>query len=73
MKRNMHIKVTRREVIAAAGAAATAALMGCTATNEQTPARPSRVSIIKVPAYDQSIYDVMRRVVGEHAGDVRGR
>jgi uncharacterized protein (DUF362 family) len=34
---------------------------------------PSRVSVLKAPAYDQSIYDIMRRVLVEHLGDVRGR
>jgi uncharacterized protein (DUF362 family) len=29
--------------------------------------------VLKVAAYDQGIYDVMRRVIAEHAGDVRGR
>jgi uncharacterized protein (DUF362 family) len=28
---------------------------------------------LKAPAYDQSIYDMMRRVLVEHLGDVRGR
>jgi uncharacterized protein (DUF362 family) len=34
---------------------------------------PARVSILKVPAYSQSIYDTMRRLLAEHVGDVRGR
>jgi len=37
------------------------------------PVSPSRVSIVKAPAYDQSVYEVMRRLVAEHAGNVRGR
>ncbi len=34
---------------------------------------PARVSILKAPAYDQTIYDTMRRLLVEHLGDVRGR
>jgi uncharacterized protein (DUF362 family) len=63
-------EMTRREMVAATGAAVLA-LAGCGIEQRVVP--PSRVSIIKVPAYDQSVYDVMRRIVAEHAGDVRGR
>jgi uncharacterized protein (DUF362 family) len=52
-------------------AAGAAALVGCGA--EQRRVAPSRVSIVKAPAYDQSVYEVMRRVIAEHAGDVRGK
>src|ERR1700733_15026322 len=64
-------QITRREVLAAAGAIAVAAAAGCGI--EQRAATPSRVSILKAPAYDQSVYDIMRRLVAEHAGEVRGR
>jgi uncharacterized protein (DUF362 family) len=73
MKNGMHTNATRREFIAAAGTAAAVGMLGCSTATEQRPATPSRVSIVKVPAYDQNVYDVMRRVVAEHAGDVRGR
>jgi len=73
MKTAMHTNVTRREWLAAAGSVATVSLVGCGTTAEQRPATPSRVSIVKAPAYDQTVYDVMRRLVAEHAGDVRGR
>jgi uncharacterized protein (DUF362 family) len=63
--------MTRREMLAAVGCVAAAAMTSCGI--EQRAGVPSRVSILKVPAYDQSVYDVMRRVVAEHAGDVRGR
>ncbi|HXA50009.1 MAG TPA: DUF362 domain-containing protein [Candidatus Acidoferrum sp.] len=73
MKSEMHTNVTRREWLAAAGTVAAASLIGCGTTAEQRPITPSRVSIVKAPAYDQTVYDVMRRLVAEHAGDVRGR
>jgi uncharacterized protein (DUF362 family) len=60
--------ITRRELLAGA---ATAALTGCGI--EQRPLRPSRVSIVKAAAYDQSLYGVMRRLLGEQVGDVRGK
>src|SRR5258705_13182947 len=63
--------ITRREVLAAAGGVAAVALAGCGI--EQRPITASRVSIVKAPVYDQSVYDVMRRLIAEHAGDVRGR
>jgi uncharacterized protein (DUF362 family) len=34
---------------------------------------PAAVSILKVAAYDQSLYSTMRRLLVEHLGDVRGR
>ena len=73
MKSEMHTNVTRREWLAAAGTVAAASLISCGTTAEQRPITPSRVSIVKAPAYDQTVYDVMRRLVAEHAGDVRGR
>ena len=65
-------RLTRRDVLVAG--AATAAAAGLSACGvEQRRIEPARVSITKVPAYDQSVYEVMRRIVAEHAGDVRGR
>jgi len=63
--------LTRREVLAAAGGAVALALGGCAVRQETLSA--SRVSIVKVPAYGQGVYDVMRRVLTEQVGDVRGR
>jgi uncharacterized protein (DUF362 family) len=40
---------------------------------QQRPITPSRVSIAKAAAYDQSVYDIVRRLVTAHAGDVRGK
>ena len=67
----MSAKITRREAIAAGGAFAAAGLSACGTGSR--PVSQSRVSIVKAPAYDQTVYDVVRRLVAEHAGDVRGR
>ncbi|MGP8243880.1 MAG: DUF362 domain-containing protein [Bryobacteraceae bacterium] len=60
--------LTRREWIAAAGAAASAA--GCA---RPRAARAAAVSILRAPAYDQTLYDAVRRVLALHRLDVRGR
>ncbi len=62
-------QLTRREVLTAAAGAAM--MTGC-ATQVRT-LEPPHVSILRVPAYDQTIYGTMRRVLAEHVGDVRGR
>jgi uncharacterized protein (DUF362 family) len=46
-------------------------MAGCGVEQRLIP--PARVSILKAPAYDQTIYDLMRRVLAEHLGEVRGR
>jgi uncharacterized protein (DUF362 family) len=61
--------MTRRELIAGAGAVV---LAGCTARKPALP-RPQMVSIVRAPAYDQSIYDTVRRMLADHRLDVRGR
>jgi uncharacterized protein (DUF362 family) len=64
--------VTRREWMAGAGTVAgTTALLGCAATKRPTP--PAEVSITRAPAYDQTLYDAVRRALAEHRLDVRGR
>jgi len=64
-------KITRRELLAAsAAAAAAAALAGC---NREQPLVPSRVSIVRAPAYDQRVYETVRLLLEEHRVDVRGR
>ncbi len=67
-------QLTRRELLTTAAAAtvtATAAgLSGC--APEQRKVAEARVSIVKVPAYDQSVYATMRRMLEEHLGHVRG-
>jgi uncharacterized protein (DUF362 family) len=61
--------MTRRELIAGAGAVV---LAGCTA-RKPAPPRTQMVSIVRAPAYDQSIYDTVRRMLADHRLDVRGR
>jgi uncharacterized protein (DUF362 family) len=58
---------TRRQWMA--GAAATAALAGCT----RPPAPWAPVSIHRAPDYSESLYDLLRRVIAEHRLDVRGK
>ncbi len=62
--------MTRREWAAAAAGAASLALSAC---NTQRVIAPARVSIVKAPAYDQTIYDTMRRLLAAHSLDIRGR
>ena len=63
-------QITRREAITAL--AGTAVLGGCAV--EQRPITPSLVSIAKVAAYDQRVYDSVFRLVREHLGEwVHGR
>jgi len=45
-------------------------LAGC--GTQLRPAPPARVSITKAPAYDQSLYDTMRRLLAGHMEHVRG-
>lgn len=53
---------------------ATAGALCLTAcSKDHAPIVPSTVSIVRAPAYDQTIYDLMRRVLAEHRLDVRGR
>jgi uncharacterized protein (DUF362 family) len=63
-------KLTRREVLSLAAGAAV--LAGC-GTKERRPVVPARVAILRAPAYDQSVYDTMRRLLRGQVGDVRGR
>jgi uncharacterized protein (DUF362 family) len=65
----MNRKVTRREWIA--GTAGVTLLAGCDSRRPEA-IEPSRVSIVRAPAYDQSLYETMRRVVAEHQLNVRG-
>ena len=64
----MESKITRRQLLGAAGAAA---LSGCGI--QQRPMVPSRVSIVKAPAYDQRLYDVVRLLLRDHLGILRGK
>ncbi|MDE3167985.1 MAG: DUF362 domain-containing protein [Acidobacteriota bacterium] len=62
--------MTRREWMAAAGGGALG-LAGCAQAPRRVTA--ARVSIVRAAAYDQRVYGIVRRLVAEHAGDVRGR
>jgi len=63
--------ITRRQLLAAAaGAAGAAVLAGC---DVEAPLIPSRVSIVRAPAYDQGVYALVRRLLEDHQVDVRGR
>ena len=62
--------LTRRELLTAAASAGAVALSGCASVQRAVAA--ARVSIVKAPAYDQSIYGIMRRLLEEHLGNVRG-
>jgi uncharacterized protein (DUF362 family) len=62
-------KLTRRECLLAVGSASL--LAGC--QRKVAAAAPSHVSITRAQAYDQSLYDTVRRIISEHRLDVRGR
>jgi len=64
------MKITRRELLAASAVAGAAALTSC---NREQPLVPSRVSIVRAPAYDQRVYETVRLLLEEHRVDVRGR
>ncbi len=64
----MEPALTRREWLAASTCAAL--LTGCT---KSQPLVPSMVSIVRAPAYDQRIYDAVRRILADHRVEVRGR
>src|ERR1035441_7258707 len=64
----MRKTITRRELLAAAAGAA--ALSACSV---EKPVTPARVSVVRAPAYDQSVYAAVRRLLDEQQVDVRGR
>jgi uncharacterized protein (DUF362 family) len=64
--------LTRREALAVAAGAGAMALAGC-GKKVRLPPAAARVAIIRAPAYNQSIYDTMRRLLREQVGDVKGR
>src|ERR1035438_3103349 len=61
--------LTRRQWLTATAGAAL--LTGCASQSRSLV--PARVSILKVPAYDQTVYDTVHRLLLEHLGSVRGR
>jgi uncharacterized protein (DUF362 family) len=64
MERNL----TRRALLTAAGPA-----VFLSACSQSVPVVPASVSIVRVPAYDQRLYETMRRLLAEQRLDVRGR
>ena len=67
----MNRKISRRQWLAGSIAAAGAA--GLASCKRERPPAPSRVSIVRAPAYDQRLYEAVRRLLEEHQVDVRGR
>ena len=67
----MEPRFTRREWLVASGGAAM--LAGCKQGSQSPPVVPPTVSIVRAPAYDQRIYETMRRILEEHRVEVRGR
>ncbi|MGO9894693.1 MAG: hypothetical protein ACLPX8_10825, partial [Bryobacteraceae bacterium] len=65
----MKLQLTRRKWIAAAGGAATLAA-GC--AHRPAPGSAA-VSIVRAPAYDQTLYDTVRRVLALQRLEVSGR
>jgi uncharacterized protein (DUF362 family) len=61
--------ITRRECLATAGAAA--ALSGC--ARKPVEVKPASVTIVRAPAYDQSVYATVRRLIESYRLPVRGR
>ena len=61
--------LTRRQWLTATAGAALMTNCGSQARSIAS----ARVSILKVPAYDQTVYDTVRRLLVEHLGSVRGR
>jgi len=64
----MERKWTRRQLLA--GPASAVLWNGC---NRTRPIVPAPVSIVRAPAYDQRVYETVRRLLAEHRLDVRGR
>jgi len=64
----MQPRFTRRDLLT--GSAAALALSGC---SKARPVIAAPVSIVRAPAYDQRIYDTVRRLLAEHQLNLRGR
>lgn len=70
MRANRACGFSRRAWMTAAGAGA-AALAGC--AERRGPVAQSEVTVVRAPAYDQSLYDTVRRVIEMHRLDMRGK
>lgn len=66
----MYRVITRRDLLS--GSAAAALLAGCSRPAPPPVIAPP-VSIVRAPAYDQRLYDTVRRVLADHRLDLRGR
>ena len=64
----MSNEITRREFVAAASVAC--ALTACSARQHRVA---SRVSVVRAPHYDQTLYETVRRMLGEHGLEIRGK
>lgn len=64
----MESKLTRRALLT--GSAGAALLTNCAS---RLPVVPSFVSIVPAPAYDQRLYETVRRLLADHRINVRGR
>jgi uncharacterized protein (DUF362 family) len=64
----MERTLTRRALLTASAPA-----VFLSACNQTVPVTPSSVSIVRAPAYDQRLYETMRRLLAEQRLDVRGR
>jgi uncharacterized protein (DUF362 family) len=68
----METKITRREWLATSAGAAM--LAGCGKSHPPAPSVvPPVVSIVRAPAYDQRLYETVRRMLEDHGVEVRGR
>ncbi len=55
------------------GTTAMAGVAGLSSCDNEKPLVPSRVSIVRAPAYDQRVYEIVRLLLEDHRVDVRGR
>lgn len=64
--RKRHALLTRRAVLAGAGLLATTVACQRQSQSVIVPAQKPRVTIAKAEAYDDRLYDILRRAVGQH-------
>jgi uncharacterized protein (DUF362 family) len=64
----MERRLTRRALLTASAPA-----VFLSACKKAVPVAPASVSIVRAPAYDQRLYETMRRLLAEQRLDVRGR
>ncbi len=62
--------MTRREWVAASAGMVALGLSGC---NTERLLPPALVSVVKAPAYDQTVYGTVRRMLASHPLEVSGR